>query len=160
MPIKVTFDFTKQQIIVEGEEGDLIKVAQEAKTLAPLFSEIRILTEREGVKTQDERPLAKAIQSMGTLRQFAKSLPLSNTYERIAAIAYYAIKVEDRASFSVKEMSDWFGLCGFQKPAIMAVALSDAKRKYGYVDNKGRDQWTITTAGENIIMQHKENQGG
>jgi hypothetical protein len=157
MPIKITFDFGMKQIIIEGGEGDLIKVAQEVKSLAPQFSEIRILTEQIASNPQERQPSFSEVgPKAGSLRQFAKSLPLSNSYERIAAIAYYVIKIEKKPFFSVKEMSDWFGLCGFQKPALMPVALSDAKRKYGYVDNKGRDRWTISTAGENRIMELKE----
>ncbi len=158
MSVKITFDTKSGQIIVEGKEGDLIKVAQEAKSLAPHFSEIRIITEQVRPKSSEilENPpnhLSALEQNKSSMRQFAKSLSLSNTYERIAAIAYYAIKTESKSYFSVREMGDWFGLCGFKKPAVMPVAMSDAKRKYGYVESKGRDQWTISTAGENRIME-------
>lgn len=156
--VKLTFDFGSRQIIIEGKGDELIKLAQEAKSLAPHFSEIRIIDEQKSVKPQvvPSQITTPLEQNKGSLRQFAKSLSLSNTYERIAAIAYYAIKVEGKSSFTVKEMGDWFGLCGFQKPAVMPVALSDAKRKYGYVESKGRDQWVISTAGENKIMELKE----
>lgn len=158
--VKLTFDFGSRQIIIEGKGDELIKLAQEAKSLVPHFSEIRIIDEQKSIKPQEmpsqltTHPTLE--QNKGSLRQFAKSLSLSNTYERIAAIAYYAIKIEHKPSFSVKEMGDWFGLCGFQKPSLMTVALSDAKRKYGYIESKGRDQWTISTAGENKIMELKE----
>lgn len=160
MNIKLTFDFNKGQIIVEGSEGDLLKVAQEAKTLAPLLKEIRVITQQsetqQEVKKEDRADTQFSSGRKPSVRDFAKNLPLSNTYERIAAIAYHAIKIDGKASFSVKELGDWFGLCGFKKPAIMSVALSDAKRKYGYVDSKGRDQWTISTGGENVIMEMLE----
>lgn len=155
MGIKVTFDFVNGQIVVEGEEGDLLKLAEQAKSLAPALSEIRILTQRKQAAVEVKEGLS-APPGQGhrqpSIRDFAKSLNLSNAYERIAALAYHAIKKQGRATFSVKEMGDWFSLCGFQKPQQMSVALSDAKRKYGYVENKGRDQWTISTGGENIIL--------
>ena len=160
MAVKVTFDFKAGQILVEGAEGDLIKIAQEAKSLAPLLSEIRIITEQVHAKVPEshDASLNSNLESnKRSMREFAKSLSLSNTYERIAALAYYAIKVENKPSFTVKEISNWFGLCGFKKPAVMPVALSDTKRKYGYIDSKGRDQWIISTSGENLIL---ERQGG
>lgn len=157
--VKLTFDFGSRQIIIEGKGDELVKLMLEVKSLIPHFAEIRIIDEK---KTTNPQLIPGQIstqipeQNKGSLRQFTKSLSLSNTYERIAAIAYYAIKVEGKSSFTVKEMGDWFGLCGFQKPAVMPVALSDAKRKYGYVESKGRDQWIISTAGENKIMELKE----
>jgi len=158
--VKLTFDFGSRQIIIEGKGDELVKLILKVKSLIPHFSEIRIIDEQKSAKPQviSSQPTTQLAleQNKGSLRQFAKSLSLSNTYERIAAIAYYAIKIEGKSSFTVKEMGDWFGLCGFQKPAVMPVALSDAKRKYGYVESKGRDQWVISTAGENKIMELKE----
>ncbi len=159
--VKITFDFVNGQIVVEGKEGDLLKLAEQAKALAPNISEIRILTQPIQQKqitpqTSDNSSSSPEPRKVST-RDFAKSLNLNNSYERIAALAYHAIKIQGRACFSVKEMGDWFGLCGFQKPAIMSVAFSDAKRKYGYIDSKARDQWTISTGGENIIIEMLEN---
>lgn len=87
-----------------------------------------------------------------TLRQFARSLSLSNAPERIAAIAYYINKIEGRPSFSPKEMDGWFTMCGFQKPSQMAVALFDSKRKYGFTENIGHGMWRISNQGENQII--------
>ena len=161
--IKITFDLSAGQIVVEGEEGDLMKLAEQAKSLAPSLSEIRILTQKKQASLEKgESPVPASVTVAArqpSIRDFAKSLNLSNTYERIAALAYHAIKTQGRASFSVKEISDWFGLCGFQKPTHMPAALSDAKRKYGYVDSKGRDQWSIATGGENIIIGLLEAKG-
>ncbi len=93
---------------------------------------------------------------MGTIRQFARSLSLSNAAERITALAYYVNKIEGKQSFSPKEMDGWFTMCGFQKPAQMSVTLYDAKRKYGYVENTGRAMWRISNQGENLIIAKVE----
>jgi len=79
-------------------------------------------------------------------------LSLSNSAERIAAVGYYANKIEGKQSFAPKEIDGWFTMCGFQKPAQMAVAIYDAKRKYGYVENIGRGMWRISNQGENLII--------
>ena len=92
-----------------------------------------------------------------SIRDYAKKLDLRNTYERLAALGYYATKAEGKASFTVKDMTDWFGLCGFKKPQSMSVALSDAKRKYGYMISKGRDQWSIATGAENLMLERDGN---
>jgi hypothetical protein len=76
--------------------------------------------------------------------------------EKIAAIAYYVNKVEGKHSFSPKDVDGWFTMCGFQKPTQMGVALFDAKRKYGYVENIGRAMWRISTQGENLILGKTE----
>lgn len=160
--ITVTFDFAHQKIVVEGEEGDLMKLAQEVKTLAPLLKEITITT-KTAAPTIDMAVAQQAILPIGqgrtqNMRDFAKAFPLSSVYEKIAALAYYAIKIQGKQSFSNSEMSDWFGLCGFSKPSSMAVSLNDARRYRDYVENKGRGVWTITTAGENLIIEMLERQ--
>lgn len=162
MAAKITFDLASGKIIVEGEGDDLMKLAQAAKSLAPHLSEIRVISKPispvaafSTVSTGD--PTVKITGSRKpSIRDFGKSLSLANTYERIAALAYHAIKIQQKQYFSVKEMDDWFGLCGFKKPTMIAVGLSDAKRRYGYVVSKGRDQWTITTGGENLIIEKLE----
>ena len=95
-----------------------------------------------------------------SLRDFARQFSLENTSQRIAVVAYHAVKIGGKSTFTVKEMNDWFGLCGFKKPTQMPVALQDAKRKYGYLETKGRDQWTIATGGENLVLGLLESRGG
>lgn len=155
---KLTFDLHAGRIVIEGAEVELIKILQEAKSIAPHFKDINI--HGEAASADDARGGVTPSGRKTTVREFAKGLPVNNFYERIAAIAYHAIKLEGRASFAPKEMSDWFGLCGFQKPSNMRMAFNDAKRKYGYIDRKGHGQWTITTGGENIILEMLERKGG
>lgn len=95
------------------------------------------------IPTNDRRP---------GVRDFARSINVSSIFEKITLLAYHSKEINKEPSFTAKEMSVWFGLCGFQKPAQMAVALSDTRRRLGYIDNKGRDQWVITTAGENFVL--------
>lgn len=154
---KITFDLRAGKISIEGAESELLTILQEAKTLAPKFKNIVISSSGQGSSEglpEDAQQLPATRKP--AMRDFGRSLSLGNTYERIAALAYHAIKVESRMSFSPKEMDDWFGLCGFKKPGNMRVALADAKSKYGYVSSKGYAQWTIATGGENLIMEKLE----
>jgi hypothetical protein len=156
---KITFDFGKQQLAIEGAEQALLDIIKALKELAPKFQEIRIVG-ASAVNSQVS-VVKPSTEGKSTLRDFVRALPLSSISEKIAGIAYYAIKIEGRQSFSSREMGDWFGLCGFQKPSVMSVAFSDAKRKYRFIDSKGRDQWTVTTDGENKILEKLEqNRGG
>lgn len=161
MSLKVTFDPRTGKISVEGESKDLIAVLEAAKGVAPHFKHLSVGPAASGAET-DESADGKDAHGAGgggrkpAMRDFGRSLVLDNVYQRIAALAYHAIKIEGRTSFSPKEMDDWFGLCGFKKPANMRVALADAKAKYGYIVSKGYAQWTIATGGENLVMEKQE----
>lgn len=169
--MKVVVDISAGRLAIEGDGPELLKVLQAARELAPDITQIQIITSDGApgttaqVEAQDcrhARSGATPSQSAnpGTMRQFARSLSLSNSAERIAAIGYYANKIEGKQSFAPKEVDGWFTLCGFQKPAQMPVALYDAKRKYGYVDNIGRAMWRISTQGENLIIAKIEDANG
>jgi hypothetical protein len=158
MGIKVVFDFELNQIIIEGEEEDLTKVLKAAKELAPSVSEIRLVKPGTVKVNNGNQPAGLPNPPLANkgIRDFVRTLTLNSHFDRIAAVAYYINKIQNKQFFTVKEMNDLFGLCGFQKPKNMAVALSDTKRKRDYVENKGRDQWTVTTTGENLIMRMLE----
>jgi hypothetical protein len=169
--MKVVIDISAGRLAIEGDGPELLKVLQAARELAPDITQIQIITSGDDpgtitqAETQDSpyaRSAATSKQSarQGTMRQFARSLSLSNSAERIAAIGYYANKIEGKHAFAPKEVDGWFTLCGFQKPSQMPVALYDAKRKYGYVDNIGRAMWRISTQGENLIIAKVEDANG
>jgi hypothetical protein len=162
--MKVIFDLSGGKLAIEGDGPELLSVLAAAKELSPNISQIQIITStaKPSLETQSEMgrknpplPMGDS-QSVGTLRQFARSLALENASERIAAVAYYINKIEGRPSFSPKEMDGWFTMCGFQKPAQMPLALFDAKRKYGYTDSAARGSWRISNQGENLIIRKLE----
>ena len=137
-----------------------MKLFDNVRAVAPSLKEIRIVTSDSsgGSESPAHRDGETKPGRRSSLRDFARRFSLANTSQRLAVIAYHAVKEADKATFSVKEVIDWFGLCGFKKPISMAVALSDARRKYGYLDSKGRDQWTIATGGENFVLSLLESQ--
>ncbi|HVA47425.1 MAG TPA: hypothetical protein VNH11_13735 [Pirellulales bacterium] len=166
--MKVVIDVASGRLAIEGDGPELLKVLEAARALAPSVKQIQIITStelsgNEGSEGDEQGPAQSTIAAQGhgpkTLRQFARSLSLNNAPERIAAIAYYINKIENRPSFSPKELDGWFTMCGFQKPSQMPVALFDTKRKYGYADNIGRGMWRISTQGENLITA-KLNEAG
>ncbi|MHC4398391.1 MAG: hypothetical protein ACYTG0_01785 [Planctomycetota bacterium] len=172
--MKVVFDVAAGRLAIEGDGPDLIRVLEAARELAPGITQIQIITsggdhsetaqtEFEGSRhTQNGGPPDQSAQPAPpkTMRQFARSLSLGNSAERIAAVGYYANKIEHKQSFAPKDVDGWFTMCGFQKPAQMSVAMYDAKRKYGYVENIGRGMWKISNQGENLIIGKIEDAQG
>lgn len=158
----VTFNFSTQQITIEGDAPELVKVLELAREVAPKLPEIKILTAGNGKPQPDssdnQRPGTNGRQL--PMREWARRLNLTNQVERITAIGYYMTKVQARDSFSPKEMSEWFTHCGFQKPSQMAVVIFDARKKYGYVESTGHGQCRLTTSGENLVLGKLEEAGG
>jgi hypothetical protein len=157
--MKLVFDLSRNHLTIEGDGKDLIAVLQAVREVAPRLTEIKIVGAGGAGGKSDgkpEIPHPPLAQGHLPLREFAKSLNLTNMAERIAAIGYYIMKVEGKLSFSPKEMGERFMVCGFQKPTQMPVAMFDSKRKYGYTESTERGQWKLTTGGENLITRKIE----
>ena len=159
--MKVLFDIPLGRIAIEGDGPELVKILEAARELAPHVSQIQITRgDTDAFKSADEATQtprsAGASATLQTMRQFARSLSIDNAAERIAALAYYANKIEKKPSFTPREMDGWFTQCGFQKPSQMSVALYDTKRKYGYTENSERGSWKISNQGENLIIRKIE----
>jgi hypothetical protein len=160
--MKLTFDFDRRQIVIDGDAPQMVDILQAARELAPLLSQIQINT--TGPSTASPAPSAgerlaatppngSVTAATGqTMKQFVRQLQLANHYERIAAIAYYVKLFENRPTFSPKEMSEWFGHCGFTKPSQMSVVVFDARRRHGFIDTAGHGQYKLTTNGDNLVI--------
>jgi hypothetical protein len=139
----------------------LVAVLQAAREIAPKISEIKLLTSSAAPVRTVEEPGGSNGNGVGrkdfkTMREFARGLGVSSIAERLAAMAYYAKVHDGKQTFTAKELDDWFTRCGFEKPAQMNVALSDAKRKAGTVESSSYGYYKITTSGENLIMRKIE----
>jgi hypothetical protein len=162
--MKVLFDLSSGRIAIEGDGPELLKILQAARELAPNVTQIQITsnvaetgpTNSEEAQRRSSSHSSSISASAMTMRQFARSLALDNASERIAALAYYANKIEGKPSFSPKEMDGWFTMCGFQKPSQMPMALFDTKRKYGYAESVSRGSWRVSNQGENLIIRKIE----
>jgi hypothetical protein len=161
--MKIVFDFAAQKITIEGDEPKLTDLLQEVRQIAPHLSHIQLVTRTESgsnppkkqadfdIPQRDEgAPPGNGSNHM-TLKQFVKKMHLRGASERIAAIAYYMRGYEKRDTFSPKDMEGWFTIAGLQKPKLMPVAVFDAKRHNGYVDNASHGQWKLTVQGENLV---------
>jgi len=157
--MQVTFDFPKQQINIEGEELELVELLKLIRDIAPKIPAINIVAQTaqgdESLGNGGAGKNHKGGNGSGgalTMRQFVKSIVLTNISERIAAIAYYQKQHNSTPSVSPKELAEFFVQCGFQKPVQMPVAVFDAKRKYGFMESVGHGRWRVSTQGENLIV--------
>src|SRR5579863_1557531 len=177
--MKIVFDFNAQQIGIEGDAPELSDLLTLVRDIAPKLPSISILTgprhapgpslPAAGGNGNHNGAAAASINGGGTsnggpatglasqtLRQFVRSLSFTSISEKLTAIAFYQGKVGGRMTFSPKEMGDWFTQCGLEKPAQMAVAVYDAKKKNGFVENAGHGSWKLSTQGENLIIRKIE----
>lgn len=156
--MKITLDFAKQTVTIEGSQEDAASLFAAIKDVAPKMKEIRVVMDggapsggvggEGGGKQKGERtPLAKM-----TMRDFAKTLAPTVQAERIAVIGYYHCKLQEKESFSPKEMADWLALSGWGKPMVASRAMFDAKKNRGFVENKGHGKWAITVEAENFVV--------
>jgi hypothetical protein len=87
-----------------------------------------------------------------SVRDFARRFANRKLYERIAILLYYTHRVEGRSTLTSKDLSDWFGLCGFKIPARMDKALDNLMRQRHIVERTGPGQWALTAAGESVAL--------
>jgi hypothetical protein len=157
--MKVVFNLSDQQITIEGDGEQIVDVLKAVREVAPSITHIQLETtssarpeSAESTRNGQQADQIGASTGIRTLKQFVRAIRLSNTAERIAAIAYHIRHQENRESFSPKEMGAWFTMCGLAKPNQMPVALFGAKNRYGYVDSAGHGRFKLTTNGENLVV--------
>ena len=159
--MKLTFDLHRNVLSIEGDSPDMLAILQEVKTIAPKISEIRIVTGASNVQAANDDESKKGGNGGGNqgamgLREFARSLAPSNMAEKIVAVAAYKSRHENIHDFSPMEMGVFFMQCNFEKPSQMAVAIFDAKRKYGYLEKAVHGRWRLSTAGQNLVARRLE----
>lgn len=162
--LKVTFDFSRRQIGIEGDGPELMQILGIAREIAPQLPSINIETivtaaqdvagngHQAATTTTTTPTTTVGGTAPATMRQFIKNLRLENAAERITAIGYYQKHHDGRDAFSPKEMEAWFTQCGLQKPAQMSVAIWETKKKYGYLESVGHGASRVNNQGDNLII--------
>ena len=160
--MQVAFDFASQRITVDGDGPELVSLFTLIRDIAPKMPSITFTatgvfppaTVQTSALGNGASPLKSITNGAPpTLREFVKSLSLGSMAEKVTAVAYYQAAHLNRPTFSPKEMGDWFTQAGIEKPNQMAVAVFDAKKRNGYVENAGHGVWRIATQGENFIIR-------
>jgi hypothetical protein len=156
--MKITLDFSRNQVSIDGDGPELLNILEKARELMPQLSEINIVTSRASnvdgaLGNPPKGPNDGASGHIPAPREFAKKIAPATAAERIATIATYQKRYQNRDFFSPKEMEDWFSHFGFSKPTQMTVAVFDAKKGMGYVENVGYAKWRLTPTGENFVVR-------
>lgn len=164
--MKITFDFSAKRVAIDGDGPELVQVLTLVRDLAPTLPSISIETVGAGSPAGTPAGTLPSGNGAGgataggsppsTMRQFVRSLALGSMSEKIAAIAFYQARHLQKPTFSPKEMGDLFTQCGLEKPAQMPVAVYDAKKKNGLVENASHGTWKLSTQGENFIIRKLE----
>jgi hypothetical protein len=146
----VTLDVRSGRIFV-GDAEELAKLLK----LGPATASERGSSTASGQGAPSVEDLTTVSNSNGkrtTVREFARPFAQRKLYERIAILFHYAHRVEGRSSLTSRDLSDWFGLCGFKTPVRMDKALDNLKRQRRMVERTGPGQWALTAAGESIAL--------
>ena len=162
--MKVLFDLHTKSVSIEGDGPEVVQLLELVRDIAPKLPQITINTSPTNGEQPKREEIKPAINNGDggnggeTLRQFCRKLSLASNSERIAAIGYFKKHHEQVASFTPKEIGQWFTICGFQKPSQMSVAVFDARKRRGYVDTAGQGSWKLTTEGENLVIGKLNNE--
>ena len=145
----VTFDLQRGRIFV-GDEEQLVKLfkllpAPSDEGKSPVASGQRVMSTEGSTRSASN-------EYRTSVRNFARGFANRKLYERVAILFHYAREIEGRFTLTSRDLSDWFGLCGFKVPARMDKALDNLKRQHHIVERTGQGQWALTATGENVAL--------
>lgn len=151
---RVTVNLKTGMVVVEGERDEVLGVVAEVNKL-PFIKEVQMVFGAPGSGGKDAGGGSdNGGGSKPGIKEFAtrKTNPTTNP-ERVAVLGYYAQQIEGRASFSTKEIGQWFLQCGMTKPQNMTVVITDSMRRNNYVRKVSHGQWALTVDGENCVTR-------
>jgi hypothetical protein len=87
-----------------------------------------------------------------TIQSFFKDKRPANAYEAIALAIHYKRTFEEKTEFDVSEIRTALRQAAFRPPDDMPQALTDCRRRYGYVQvGTKKGLWTLTHQGETLV---------
>jgi hypothetical protein len=93
----------------------------------------------------------KGTKDIKSLKDYVKGAKLRSNYERCTLYLYYLQKIIGRKTVLHDEIGECFRHLGLKAPANIQVCLSEAKRKYKYVDMPGNGTVKLSPAGVNLV---------
>jgi hypothetical protein len=144
----VSFDLQRGRIFV-GEE----QLAKLFKLLPAASDDGKSATSSgQGAAPSERLTLSNSNGRRTSVRNLARGFANRKLYEKVAILFHYAREIEGRSTLTSRDLSDWFGLCGFKVPARMDKALDNLKRQRHIVERTGQAEWKLTAAGENVAL--------
>jgi hypothetical protein len=147
----VAFDVRRGRIFIGGAE-ELTKVLNFAPAIGVDGRSQAALPGQPAQRSEVSTTTVHPNGHRTSVRDFARRFASRKLYERIAILLYYTHRVEGRSTLTSKDLSDWFGLCGFKIPARMDKALDNVMRQRHMVERTGPGQWALTAAGESVAL--------
>src|SRR6266568_5834429 len=87
-----------------------------------------------------------------TLKTFVKVKKPANAYEAMATVLHYKRKYETKDELSGEEIRAALIQGGHRPPESMAQALTDGRRKYGYIEaGTKKGLWRLSHQGETLV---------
>ncbi|MCX7021707.1 MAG: hypothetical protein NTW26_05440 [bacterium] len=93
----------------------------------------------------------KGGEGVKSLKDYVKGAKVHSNYERCTLYLYYLQKILGRKTVLHDEITECFRHLGLKAPANIQVCLSEAKRKYKYVDMPGNGTVRLTPTGAALI---------
>jgi hypothetical protein len=107
---------------------------------------------RSKPKKVSAQPLElKGGEGVKSLKEYVKDAKVHSNYERCTLYLYYLQRIVGRKTVLHGEIAECFRHLGLKAPANIQVCLSEAKRKYKYVDMPGNGTVRITPTGVTLV---------
>lgn len=156
---RVVFASGESRVEIEGNPAF---VEKHLKQLLPLITHDGSDQKRTSGSKQ-EPVSAVPSRSLGTQRQSLKAFfemkAPQNAYEAISVALYHRLKAEGKNELSGTEIRDTLVQGGYRPPDIMPQALTDCRRRYGYIQpGSKKGMWKLTHGGETTVefdLPHK-----
>ena len=147
----IAFDLRLGQIFV----GDGEQLGRLLRPVPPVGPDAGSVGVHQGQPAQSGEASTTTLNPNGhrtSVRDFARRFVHRKLYERIAILLYYAHRIEARSTLTSRDLSDWFGLCGFKIPVRMDKALDNVMRQRRIAERRGPGQWALTASGESVAL--------
>jgi hypothetical protein len=87
-----------------------------------------------------------------TLKSFFTTKKPANASEAIALVLHYRREHDKKDELSAEEIRAALRQGGFRPPEVMAQALTDCRRRYGYIEvGTKKGMWKLTHQGETLV---------
>ena len=148
MGTRIVVDMSASKIEVEGPASF---VRKELSALLALIAAPHTELPAQRESRRSSRAIGRGSERL-SLRRFAEAKAPGNTYEQMAVVLHYAENHEERPESSTNEILAAMGAAGFRRPKAPAQAVSDARRRYGYLQpGSKRGLWKLSQQGTLLV---------
>lgn len=156
---KIVLRRGSSQYEVEGTEEFVVRTLPELTRLLEAPDAERTAGHVEAESSQDHEREADGTLPQ-SLRGFFDEKAPQNASEAIACAVYYLCTIRGKAEVAADEIRQTLINAKQRPPGVMAQALTDCRRRYGYIENGDKNGfWRLSQNGEvavKIDLPHKK----